>query len=192
MSDRNPHERLGQTPSQTVGPFFTIGLIKGGENVLVNDDTHGERIEIVGKVFDGDGVPVTDAVLEIWQADGNGIFRHPDDPNHSRADPNFRGFGRAATDESGAYSFRTVKPGRIDGAVPFVNLRVFARGLLVHTVTRIYFADEPDNEQDSVFASVDAVRRTTLLATRPTNSSVNAYRFDVRLQGEEETVFFDL
>lgn len=192
LRDRDSQGRYGQTPSQTVGPFFVIGLIKGGENVLVNEKTRGERIEIVGNVFDGDGLPVDDALLEIWQADADGIFRHPDDPNHARIDGNFRGFGRAATDESGAYRFSTVKPGRIDGAAPVINLRVFARGLLVHAVTRIYFADEPDNEQDTLFAGVDYGRRRTLLATPLKNTAVIAYRFDVRLQGEEETVFFDL
>lgn len=192
MGDRESVQRLGQTPSQTVGPFFVIGLVKGGENVLVSEETQGERIELIGTVFDGNGAPVSDALLEIWQPDSNGIFDHPEDSERDRFDRNFRGFGRAATSDAGAYSFTTVKPGRREGGVPFIDLRVFARGLLVHAVTRIYFGDEPDNEKDPVFESVDAGRRSTLLATPLESSSATAYRFDVRLQGEEETVFFDL
>ena len=160
-----------QTPSQTVGPFFHYGLFtRDNLNILVNDDTQGERIIIKGQVADGAGTPVQDAMLEIWQADSQGYYYHPDDPNAAKADPNFRYFGRADTVSNGVYSFRTVKPGIVPfdadrDQAPHVNVRLFSRGLLVHVFTRVYFGDEIEaNQNDPILNIVPAVRRHTLIA----------------------------
>jgi len=180
-----------QSPSQTVGPFFHYGLLPGDAHILADESTWGEPIWIRGRVLDGDGEPVEDALLEIWQADAQGYFAHPADPHHLRADPNFRGFGRSGTAGAG-FAFRTIKPGVIPQmAVPFINVRVFARGMLVHAVTRLYFSDH-DNAADPVFAAIAPARQKTLLALRTEAPGGVVYRWDVRLQGPDETVFFDL
>jgi protocatechuate 3,4-dioxygenase alpha subunit len=142
-------------------------------------------------VFDGDGEPMLDAMIEIWQPDANGIFDHPLDPLHEGADPHFRGFGRAETRNGGRYEFRTVKPGGRDGSAPYVNVHVFARGMLVHAHTRMYFPDESANIDDPVLNSVDPGRRHTLVAAREEAGGATVYRFDIRMQGEDETVFFN-
>lgn len=188
---------LEQSPSQTVGPFFHYGLIHGDENVLVNEYTRGERIALSGRVLDGDGNPVPDAMLEIWQADADGHFNHPADPQHDNADKNFRGFGRADTVKGGVYSFQTVKPGALPGRdgqmqAPHINVRVFARGMLIHADTRLYFADESANAQDALLNAIDAARRHTLIATPVESAEAPTYRFDIHLQGDDETVFFQL
>jgi protocatechuate 3,4-dioxygenase alpha subunit len=201
---------LVQTGSQTVGPFFHDGLIFGEENILVTAQTAGQRIIIEGTIYDGDGAPVPDALIEIWQPDAQGFFNHPADPNHAQADPAFRGFGRSATVNNGKFHFETVKPGAIAGAngqmaAPYINVRVFARGMLIHAVTRIYFAGENANRYDPVLSAIDPERRRTLVAvyshdTPPQSppewgghkGSLPCYHFDIRLQGEGETVFFDL
>lgn len=181
-----------QSASQTVGPFFHYGLIHGSENLLVNQQTLGERILIRGRVLDGDGNPIPDAMVEIWQADAGGRFNHPADPQNPMADPNFRGFGRSPTDVQGTYTFHTIKPGPVSGAaVPYINARVFSRGILIHTVTRMYFSDH-NNTQDPVFASIDPARSPTLVAARKETAEGTIYHWDIRLQGEGETVFFDL
>ena len=179
------------TPSQTVGPYFRLGLDRPDWTDLTRDGPAGDKIAIEGRVLDGDGAPVDDAVLEIWQADAEGRYDHPDDGRP--ADPRFRGFGRALTDEAGRYRFVTIRPGRVpgpDGApqAPHVNLTVFARGLLKQLTTRIYFADEPSNQGDPVLAGIaDPAARNSLLAVR----GGAGYRFDVVLQGKGETAFFD-
>ena len=193
----------GITPSQTVGPFFKYGLTPNGQydwndafdNNLVTADATGDRIRIEGRVYDGDGQPVPDAMLEIWQADAQGRFA---DPQDRRALPNakFRGFGRCGTDGSGDYAFDTIKPGPVpdpDGRAqaPHILLAVFGRGMLMHFYTRIYFDGETANAADPVLALVPAERRGTLMATRKTGAG-NVYRFDIRLQGDNETVFFDI
>lgn len=191
------HEELIQTGSQTVGPFFHDGLICAGENILVNEQTAGQRILLTGVVLDGDAAPVPDALVEIWQPDAQGVFNHPADPNRARADKHFGGFGRADTVNQGQFLFKTVKPGAlpgVNGAVqaPFINVRIFSRGMLIHAVTRIYFADEAANAHDPVLNALDPARRATLLAVRSDYGDLPCYRFDIRLQGEGETVFFDL
>jgi len=192
------------TPSQTVGPFFKYGLTPVGQydwndaftNNLVTPDVSGDRIRIEGRVFDGDGVPVPDCMLEIWQADSQGRFA---DPKDKRALPNakFRGFGRCGTDTNGGFFFDTIKPGAVpdpDGKAqaPHLLLAVFARGMLRHLYTRIYFGDETGNASDPVLALVPADRRATLIADRDTAAGNAVYSLDVYLQGDKETAFFDI
>jgi protocatechuate 3,4-dioxygenase alpha subunit len=182
----------GQSPSQTIGPFFHDALIDGKAYIMRNEQTQGQHVVIEGQVFDGEGSPITDAMVEIWQADANGFFNHPSDPNQAQADPNFKGFGRSATVENGRFFFQTVKPGAISGqAVPFINVRVFARGMLIHAMTRIYFADQGGNAADPVFTAVPAKRQATLLAHLQSGQGLPTYRFDIHMQGEKETVFFN-
>jgi protocatechuate 3,4-dioxygenase alpha subunit len=186
---------MKQSANQTVGPFFRIGLIYGEpQNDLVQEETIGQRIKITGVVFDGDEQPIPDAMVEIWQPDANGIYNHPADPLHQEADPHFRGFGRAENRKGGSYEFKTIKPGGRDGQAPYVNVRLFARGMLIHSVTRIYFADEPANADDPLLNSLDSDRRDTLIASLENSSSDQGsptYRFDIHMQGDKETVFFD-
>ena len=187
----------GQTPSQTVGPFFHFVLDHKGDEVLASDATQGERIAIEGRVLDGDGVPLADALIEIWQANAAGRYDHPDDRQQKPLDPAFHGFGRCATDESGRFHFDTIRPGPVPGPgntlqAPHINVTVFARGMLKHLVTRLYFEGEPLNADDPILGLVsDPERRATLLARR-TNGKDGPYVFDIRLQGPNETVFFDV
>ncbi len=190
---------LFQTPSQTVGPFFHYGLVFGGENILASNDARGQRIALTGRVLDGDSAPIADALVEIWQADAAGIYAHPEDPRRDQADPHFRSFGRSDTTyPENHYRFETVKPGRVpagDGTwqAPHVCARIFARGLLLHLTTRLYFSDESAvNAVDSVLAHVPSDRRCTLLAARdPAAAPMPVYRLDLVLQGPRETVFFE-
>jgi protocatechuate 3,4-dioxygenase alpha subunit len=194
----------GITPSQTVGPFFKYGLTPNRQYAwndaftanLVTADTSGERIRVEGTVYDGDGAPVPDCMLEVWQADAQGHFC---DPKDARALPNtkFRGFGRCGTDGDGRYFFDTIKPGAVpdpDGKpqAPHILLAVFARGMLLHLYTRIYLGGEAANAADPVLAQVPADRRDTLIAAREPGNGNAVYRFDIRLQGDNETVFFDV
>ena len=179
-----------QSSSQTVGPFFKIGMTYGELNNLVQDDTQGERINIRGRVFDGNGNPVDDAVLEIWQADANGVYNHPNDSDQANVDGAFFGFGRASTDDDGRYQFKTIKPGRVEEQSPHILLRVFMRGMLLHANSRIYFSDE-DNGVDLIFNSVPVERQPTLVAQRTNVEGTPTYVFDVNMQGENETVFFE-
>lgn len=183
------------TPSQTIGPFLHIGLPWPDGPDVVPDGTPGAFV-ISGTLRDGAGEPVTDALVETWQADPRGAFDHPDDPRRPDGPPvpGFRGFGRCPTDGEGRFWVRTVKPGPLpgfDGGVqaPHLDVSVFARGLLHRLVTRVYFDDEAQvNATDPVLNSVDPAFRSTLVAT----TTPEGYRFDIRLQGEDETVFFDL
>ncbi len=163
--------------SQTVGPFFAIGMSWAYELPLARPDTPGVRVAIAGRLLDGDGRPVADAVLEIWQADAAGRY----------GAPGFRGFGRVATDPAGGFRIDTIRPGRVAGQAPHLAVSVFARGLLRRLATRMYFPDEPTNADDPVLACVPEDRRATLVA-RP--GAVLSW--DIVLQGAGETVFFDL
>jgi protocatechuate 3,4-dioxygenase alpha subunit len=194
----------GVTPSQTVGPFFKYGLTPNGAyewndaftNNLVTSDASGDRIRVEGRVFDGDGQPVTDAMLEIWQADAQGRFS---DPQDQRALPNstFKGFGRCGTDPNGVFVFDTIKPGTVpdpDGQpqAPHLLLAIFARGMLLQLYTRIYLDGEAANAADPVLAIVPSHRHNTLIAVREPGAGNAVYRFDIHLQGDNETVFFDI
>ena len=190
----------GITPSQTIGPFFHFSLtptdynFRGiiGDN-LVTPDVVGEPIRIAGRLLDGGGDPVRDAMIEIWQADGAG--RYPG--REARANVAFKGLGRAATSKEGVFGFTTVKPGAVPGPedrpqAPHINVGVFARGMLKRLFTRIYFDGEPGNEADAILALVPADRRATLIARRDgVSDGLPLFVFDIRLQGERETVFFE-
>lgn len=193
---------LKQTPSQTVGPYFAYGLTSGqygydfkelANNCLVDEETEGERIRIVGRVLDGEGKAVDDALVEIWQADARGRYAHPADPRGSNLA--FKGFGRygTGTDPQLRFMFDTIKPGSVDGQAPHITMCVMARGMLSHAFTRIYFSDEAGaNAADPVLATVPENRRATLVARREDTQAGVIFRFDVHLQGADETVFFDL
>ena len=182
--------RLGSTPSATVGPYLAIGLTWPDGEWAAAEGTPG-GFWLRGRVFDGAGDVVPDAMVETWQADPDGRLASPEDPRGASSYPGFRGFARVQT-LSGEFAVFTVKPGRVpDGEgglqAPHVDVSVFARGLLDRVVTRVYFADEPDaNAEDAVLRALPEDRRETLLAT-PTD---DGYRHDVHLQGVRETVFF--
>lgn len=192
----------GITPSATVGPFFLFGLVPssiGGTDIITNNlvtpDTGGERIRIEGRVLDGDGVVIPDAMIEIWQADAAGRYAGAADGN-ARSNASFKGFGRVPTDAQGRFRFDTIKPGRVAGPngamqAPHVAVNVFSRGVVKQMVTRIYFSDEAANASDPILALVPPERRTTLIAERTGNGADIGYRFDIHLQGETETVFFE-
>ncbi len=182
------------TPFQTVGPYFTICLGEAGPARLATEQALGRHITIEGTVRDGAGVPVPDALIESWQANAAGRYAHGDEDQTSPLDPNFTGCGRAPTDAEGRFAIETVMPGRVPGLddtlqAPHLLLGVLGRGILTRLVTRIYFDDEPSNDDDAILALVPAERRATLVA-RHTGS--NTYHFDLVLQGENETVFFDV
>jgi protocatechuate 3,4-dioxygenase, alpha subunit len=196
-------DKLIPTPSQTVGPFFHLGMTRPEWADLTAGNPRGERIVIEGSVLDGDGAPVPDAVLEVWQANAAGRYNHPDDRRDNRGDdapldPGFRGFGRVATGPDGEFRLVTVKPGPVPGRgnawqAPHINVAIFARGLLRHLYTRIYFADDPRNAADPLLSSIeDEAVRGTLLARKAEGGEPPVYRFDIVLQGENETAFLDI
>lgn len=184
------------TASQTVGPYLHIGLTWLITDNLAAPGVDGDPITIAGRVVDGDGVPVNDAVIEIWQANRHGRYAHPEDEGAAPLESQWHGFGRVPTDAAGRFHFTTIKPGRVPAPggglqAPHVNVTIFMRGMLRQLVTRIYFPGDPANDEDPVLRSVPPARRTTLVAVAdPANAS--ALTFDVRLQGEGETVFFDV
>ena len=188
------------TASQTAGPFFHDCLMRADacRDALAGPDAVGPRIRVEGRVLDGDGAGVPDAVLELWQANAFGRYDHPADQRDLPLDPALTGYGRVATDADGRYCFSTVKPGAVpfEGGreqAPHINVAVLGRGLLNHLYTRLYFDDEPATADDPVLRHVPAERRATLVARRAGADAdgTAVYRFDVALQGADETVFFD-
>lgn len=192
-------EKLRQTPSQTVGPFFAYGLTARQygydytsimDGSLVSDDTSAERITIIGNVFDGGGKVIPDAMIELWQADEKGNYRLLP---IQKENTGFKGFGRlgTGTDQGNRFCFTTIKPGSVNGQAPHINVILFMRGSLRHLYTRLYFSDE-ENEKDPLFKSVDSNRVQTLIAKRIERNQAIEYHFDIYMQGEKETVFFDV
>lgn len=181
------------TPSQTVGPFFHLGFAPLNRDRLALGGARGEAITVQGRILDGNGAAVSDAVIEIWQADSDGRYPRPEgEPGESGC----RGFGRIPTDHTGAFRLTTVKPGRVPGPggalqAPHLVATVLARGLLRQLTTRIYFPDEPSNPTDAVLALVPAERRETLIA-KPAAGAANLLEWNVILQSAGETVFFDV
>jgi protocatechuate 3,4-dioxygenase alpha subunit len=207
--DRAQETDKGLTPSQTVGPFFAYGLTpKGrahwdpngtyswketvGDNLLT-PDAEGTRIKLEGQIVDGDGKPITDAMIEIWQADAQGRYASAADPRRP-SNAKFKGFGRSATDKNGMFGFDTIKPGAVPGEggktqAPHIVFCIYSRGMLRQVYTRCYFEGEAANASDQILNLVPADRRQTLIAKK---GQGNAYRFDIRMQGHGETVFFEI
>lgn len=203
-------QELHETPSQTGGPYVHIGLLPQQANIevfennfnnqLVKENTLGERIRLEGQVFDGLGLPLRDVLIEIWQADANGVYPSAADIQGKVVDPNFLGWGRTGADfETGFWSFNTIKPGAVPGRkgttqAPHIALIIFARGINIGLNTRVYFEDEAEaNAQDPVLKGIEwAPRRQTLIAKREERDGEVVYRFDIRVQGEDETVFLDI
>jgi protocatechuate 3,4-dioxygenase alpha subunit len=181
-------DQLGTTPSQTVGPFLSIGLPWADGPDAATDGTPG-AIVVTGVMTDGAGEPVPDGMVETWQADPDGRFPHPDDPRGARTYPGFRNFARTTTDADGRFRVRTLVPGAVDGQAPHIDVTVFARGLLKHLVTRLYFPDQPANAEDPVLSALPAAERELLIAVP---DGPQRYRFDIRLQGDGETPFFEV
>jgi protocatechuate 3,4-dioxygenase alpha subunit len=189
--------KLVPTASQTAGPFLQLGLTdKGSVGRIAGETAEGERVRITVRVRDGDGAPVSDAAIEVWQADAQGRYPHPEDGQLSDCDPSWRGFGRLALDQQGSCVFESIKPGRVCGRdntlqAPHLNVSILARGLLKQLVTRIYFAGDKANVEDPVLALVPEARRETLMA-RPDNCHPGGWCLEIRLCGDSETVFFDV
>jgi len=187
---------LQATTSQTVGPYFKIGLQWLNRDKLAGEGVSGERVTIQGRVFDGDGVPVPDAILEIWQANAHGKYDHPEDTQNKPLEPGFKGYGRVPVTAEGVFRFATIKPGPVPGPngkeqAPHLVVSVFMRGVLRRLVTRIYFPDEPRNAADLILNLVEPARRPTLIAKK-TAGGPGTLEWNVVLQGLDETVFFDL
>jgi protocatechuate 3,4-dioxygenase alpha subunit len=183
------------TASQTVGPYVRIGFEAYAVVDLASAGVSGERIELSGHVIAGGAVAVNDAVVEIWQANAQGKYAHPEDAQDKPVEADFRGFGRCLTDAAGGYRFTTIKPGRVPGPggalqAPHIVVTVFMRGLLKHLITRVYFPDDPANAEDAVLKLVPPERRATLIARRA-GAAAGRLEWNVILQGPEETVFFD-
>lgn len=189
--------KLTPTASQTVGPYFHLGLTNPRlVGSIAAAGAHGEKVTLLCRVLDGDDMPVPDAMIEVWQANAAGKYDHPEDTQEKALDPACRGFGRMGTDAAGRLEFQTIKPGPVPGPenrlqAPHLALSVFARGLLKRLATRVYFAGDPANEEDFVLSLVPKERRDTLLA-RPDPSRPGVWHFEIHLQGDQETVFFDL
>lgn len=175
------------TAEATIGPFFPPRYVDQGANDLTQFEgrpARGEAIEITGRVLQEDGSPLENLIVEIWQADAGGIYRHPADPRHAQADANFLGWGRAATDALGNYRFKTIRPGAPEGRAPHVNFMVMFSGLMRILKTTMFFEEKGDPALDAVPSS-----RRKLLVGKKTKE--NLYTFDIRLRGENETPFFD-
>ena len=189
-----------QTPSQTIGPFFAYGLTPEqygypyssiASSEITSNETEGEQIIVSGRVLDGDGNAVDDAMLEFWQADHKGKYNKE---NQDKTGHRFRGFGRTGTGSTDVaeYSIKTIKPGHHGEQAPHINIILFMRGMLNHQFTRIYFSDEEANETDPLLNLIPELRRNTLIAKKVDKNEVAEYKFDIWLQGKKETVFFDV
>jgi protocatechuate 3,4-dioxygenase alpha subunit len=207
---RQPLAYLKESPSQTAGPYVHIGLAPGAAGFSIFDqelgwdiagpNADGERIRIEGMVLDGTGAPVRDVLIEAWQANAAGIYPHPEDPRQGQVEDGFRGWGRTISDfETGLWGFETVKPGTVPGRngtvqAPHISLWIVARGINLGLATRLYFSDEGEaNAADPVLNLVEQThRRDTLVAKREERDGQPLYRFDIRLQGDHETVFLDI
>jgi protocatechuate 3,4-dioxygenase alpha subunit len=189
-------ERLNALPSQTLGPFYHLGLTSNPAlGCLTRSEALGERIRVRFRLLDGDGIPVPDGMIEIWQADATGRYDHPGDTRDQAPDPGFCGFGRLATGTDGCCLFETIYPGPVpDGRggcqAPHLNVTIFARGLLGRLSTRVYFEGDSGLAGDPVLNLVPEERRCTLIARR--DPAPSRWNFDIHLQGGEETVFFDI
>jgi protocatechuate 3,4-dioxygenase, alpha subunit len=189
------------TTSQTVGPFFSIGLNWQNVDTLAAPGVSGERVEISGSMLDGEGRPVPDGVIELWQANSHGKYAHPEDSEEKPLEKRFTGYGRIPTNEEGRFRFTTIKPGSVPGLdgpagertfqAPHIVVSVFARGLLRRLVTRIYFPNEPANATDFALGLVEPSRRSTLIA-KPLEGRPGLLEWNIILQGTNETVFFDV
>lgn len=187
---------LVATPSQTVGPFFHIGCSKLTVAEMAGENVPGARVTIEGRILDGQRTPVPDAMIEIWQANASGKYADPAESQGQAPHPEFKGYGRVATDRNGRFTFATIKPGAVPGPgntmqAPHLAISIFMRGLQKRLVSRIYFPGESANGSDFVLNSVHPVRRKTLIASKAENSAETMH-WDVILQGEDETVFFDI
>jgi protocatechuate 3,4-dioxygenase, alpha subunit len=184
-------------PSQTAGPFFHLGLtVTRAVPCIAEAGAKGERVSLTCRLLDGDGSPVNDAMIEVWHADAGGKYNHPDDTQEESADANWVGFGRLGTAEDGSCKFETIKPGSVPGPgntmqAPHLTLAIFARGMLKQLYTRVYFAGDSANSDDPILALVPPPRRETLLA-QPDGAGSGRWQFDIHLQGDRETVFFDV
>ena len=184
---------LRASTSQTIGPYLRIGLEWMQVEDMAPKGVAGERVSIRGRVVDGNGKPVNDAAVEIWQANSHGRYAHPEDKQDKPLEKAFRGYGRSLTDDDGAFRFNTIKPGRVPGPdgklqAPHLTVTIFMRGLLKHLQTRIYFPDDPANAEDPILALVAAERRSTMIARRSADGTLE---WNAVLQGKNETVFFD-
>jgi protocatechuate 3,4-dioxygenase alpha subunit len=205
-----PLTYLRETASQTAGPYVHIGLAPGAAGFklfeaelgtdIAGPNAAGERIRVEGLVTDGTGAPVKDVLIEVWQANADGVYASPDDPRGSGVEDGFRGWGRVISDfDTGLYAFDTVKPGSVMGRntrpmAPHLSLWIVARGINIGLNTRLYFDDEAEaNARDPVLGLIEQVnRRSTLIAKGGMRDGKPIYRFDIRLQGDGETVFFDV
>ena len=181
------------TAAQTVGPFVSIGFEKASVPDVAPAGVAGERVVISGRIVDGDGLPVTDAVIETWQANAHGKYAHPDDAQEKLLEDNFKGFGRVLTDAQGGFRLTTIKPGKVAGVdgkeqAPHLTVVIFMRGLLKQLMTRVYFPGDAANADDPILNLVPAARRATLIATKAADGTL---QWNVYLQGPQETVFFD-
>lgn len=192
---------LVHTANQPIGPFYHFALTPGWETgdrsagVMAGPKARGEHVQLTVRLLDRDGAPVTNGMIELWQADASGKYNHPADTQEKTVDPAFKGFGRLATDDHGQCVFETVKPGQVSGfkgklQAPHINVTIYAPGLLLRAVTRIYFDGDPANATDQILSLVPEDRRPTLLAHR--SAEAGAWYFDLHLTGPCETVFFDV
>ncbi len=186
---------LYTTTWQTVGPFFQIGFERLCHADIAGEGVEGKRIRVEGRVLDGDGIPIPDATIEIWQANVHGKYAHPEDKQDKPLEPGFRGWGRMATDDDGFFRFTTVKPGSVPGPnesvqAPHLVVVVLMRGLMRGLITRAYFPHDEHNETDAVLHLIAPERRATLML-QPSPNDPSSFAWTIRMQGDGETVFFD-